>query len=74
MTEHIEADGAPYSAMPASWAARESCRSSARHYYNETRTHLSLDKDAPVARAIQTIGRIFDRPVLEGLHHQYLRT
>ena len=25
-------------------------------YYNETRTHLSLDKDAPVSRA--TLGRI----------------
>ena len=42
-------------------------------YYNETRTHLSLDKDAPVSRAIQTIGRIFARPVLGGLHHQYVR-
>ena len=42
-------------------------------YYNETRTHLSLDKDAPVSRAIQTVGRIFARPVLGGLHHQYVR-
>ena len=43
------------------------------NYYNETRTHLSLDKDAPVSRAIQTVGRIFARPVLGGLHHQYVR-
>jgi len=43
------------------------------NYYNETRTHLSLDRDAPVSRAIQTIGRIFARPVLGGLHHQYVR-
>src|SRR5271157_4728528 len=42
-------------------------------YYNETRTHLSLDKDAPISRAIQTVGRIFARPVLGGLHHQYVR-
>ena len=42
-------------------------------YYNETRTHLSLDKDAPVSRAVQTFGRIFARPVLGGLHHQYVR-
>ncbi|MGA7453089.1 MAG: integrase core domain-containing protein, partial [Rhodoplanes sp.] len=43
------------------------------NYYNETRTHLSLDKDAPVSCAIQTVGRIFARPVLGGLHHQYVR-
>jgi transposase InsO family protein len=43
------------------------------NYYNETRTHLSLDKDAPVSRAIQTVGRILARPVLGGLHHQYVR-
>ena len=43
------------------------------NYYNETRTHLSLDKDAPVSCTIQTIGRTFARPVLGGLHHQYVR-
>ena len=43
------------------------------NYYNETRTHLSLDKDAPVSRPIQVVGRIFGRPVLGGLHHQYMR-
>jgi transposase InsO family protein len=42
-------------------------------YYNETRTHLSLDKDAPVSRAIEAVGRVFGRPVLGGLHHQYGR-
>ena len=42
-------------------------------YYNETRTHLSLDKDAPVSRAIEVVGRIFGRPILGGLHHQYVR-
>jgi hypothetical protein len=36
------------------------------NYYNETRTHLSLDKDAPVPRATQAVGRIFGRPVLGG--------
>ena len=38
-------------------------------YYNETRTHLSLDKDAPVSRAIEAVGRIVGRPILGGLHH-----
>jgi hypothetical protein len=28
-------------------------------YYNEIRTHLSLDKDAPVPRAVGTVGHIF---------------
>jgi transposase InsO family protein len=42
-------------------------------YYNGTRTHLSLDKDAPISRAIETVGRIIGRPVLGGLHHQYAR-
>ena len=42
-------------------------------YYNETRTHLSLDKDASISRAIQAVNIIFGRPVLGGLHHQYVR-
>lgn len=42
-------------------------------YYNELRTHLSLDKYTPVPRAIGTIGHILCRPVLGGLHHQYVR-
>jgi transposase InsO family protein len=42
-------------------------------YYNETRTHLSLDKDAPFSRAVQVSGRIAASPLLGGLHHQYCR-
>jgi transposase InsO family protein len=42
-------------------------------YYNETRTHLSLDKDAPLSRTVKRAGRILCRPVLGGLHHQYGR-
>jgi hypothetical protein len=42
-------------------------------YYNAARTHLSLDKDTPIQRAVQSIGRIQARPVLGGLHHQYAR-
>jgi hypothetical protein len=42
-------------------------------YYNGTRTHLSLNKDAPVPRAAETAGRILCRPILGGLHHQYGR-
>jgi transposase InsO family protein len=41
-------------------------------YYNQTRTHLALQKDAPLRRAAQRSGRIVAIPVLSGLHHQYL--
>jgi transposase InsO family protein len=44
-----------------------------RKYYNEVRTHLSLEKDAPVPRATGTVGNILCHPVLGGLHHQYVR-
>jgi transposase InsO family protein len=42
-------------------------------YYNELRTHRSLNKDAPIHRAIQYVGRIVSAPVLSGLHHHYCR-
>jgi hypothetical protein len=42
-------------------------------YHNEIRTHLSLEKDAPVSRAVKLAGTILCRPVLGGLHHQYVR-
>ncbi len=42
-------------------------------YYNAARTHLSLGKDAPIGRVIQSNGRITCRPVLGGLHHHYAR-
>jgi hypothetical protein len=41
--------------------------------YNEVRTHLSLEKDTPVSRAVERTGHILCRPVLGGLHHQYIR-
>ena len=36
-------------------------------YYNETRTHLGLGKDAPLRRAVQRSGAIVTAPVLSGL-------
>jgi transposase InsO family protein len=42
-------------------------------YYNGARTHLSLEKDAPFSRAVERAGRILCRPILGGLHHQYVR-
>jgi hypothetical protein len=42
-------------------------------YYNSARTHRSLDKDAPVPRPVQPIGRIVSHALVGGLHHQYAR-
>ena len=42
-------------------------------YYNRTRTHLSLNKDSPASRAVESFGRILPVPILGGLHHQYVR-
>jgi hypothetical protein len=44
-----------------------------QRYYNDARTHLSLNKDAPVSRAVQAVGRVMAVPHLGGLHHQYVR-
>ena len=44
-----------------------------QRYYNEVRTHLSLQKDAPIPRAVRSAGRVIPVPLLGGLHHQYVR-
>jgi hypothetical protein len=43
------------------------------HYYNDVRTHRSLNKDAPGSRSVQRAGVVSSRAVLGGLHHQYAR-
>jgi hypothetical protein len=42
-------------------------------YYNDIRTHRSLDKDAPVSRPVQRTGIIRSLAILGGLHHHYVR-
>jgi putative transposase len=42
-------------------------------YYQRSRTHLALGKDAPAERAVQPTGRIVVRPEVGGLHHRYER-
>jgi transposase InsO family protein len=44
-------------------------------YYHRSRTHLSLDKDAPDARQVYppTMGEILEIPEVGGLHHRYER-
>ena len=42
-------------------------------YYNEVRTHRSLDKDAPLSRPVQLTGTIMSHAPLDGLHHHYVQ-
>src|ERR1039458_5061073 len=44
-------------------------------YYDHSRTHLALDKDAPIPRKIQPpeLGRVVELPEVGGLHHRYER-
>jgi transposase InsO family protein len=42
-------------------------------YYNDVRTHRSLDKDAPISRPVQRSGSIISHVFLGGLHHHYVR-
>ena len=51
---------------------RHVLRSYAR-YYNGVRTHLSLAKDSPLPRDVQAVGTILPLPVVQGLHHHYVR-
>ena len=39
----------------------------------EIRTHLSLDKDAPLGRTVRPAGTITRVPYLGGLHHAFVR-
>jgi hypothetical protein len=42
-------------------------------YYNEIRTHRSLNDDAPLTRPVQRSGHIVSHAMVGGLHHQYVR-
>jgi putative transposase len=44
-------------------------------YYERTRTHLSLEKDAPIPRRVQPLelGPVVELPEVGGLHHRYER-
>jgi len=44
-------------------------------YYMQSRTHLALEKDAPISRPVRPswIGRIVVTPHVGGLHHRYDR-
>ena len=44
-------------------------------YYNESRTHLGLEKDCPDPRSIENpdLGSVQSEPMVGGLHHRYFR-
>src|SRR5258705_5173705 len=42
-------------------------------YYNDVRTHRSLNKDTPDSRPVQRSGLISSHAILGGLHHHYAR-
>jgi len=56
--------------LPELASVRDAFRSLYSLYYNETRTHLGLGKDAPLRRAVQRSGAIVTEPILSGLHHR----
>jgi hypothetical protein len=64
----------PAAPSPIWWARnlRRVLESYAR-YYNETRAHRSLDKDAPISRPVQRAGSIISHGLLGELHHHCVR-
>ena len=42
-------------------------------YYNDIRTHWSLNKDSPISRPVHRAGNIKSHALLGGLHHHYVR-
>ena len=42
-------------------------------YYHRSRLHLSLDKDSPDSRPVQSVRRIVASAEIGGLHHRYQR-
>ena len=44
-------------------------------YYNESRCHLSLDRNSPIPREVEppSNGKVVAIPQVGGLHHRYAR-
>jgi hypothetical protein len=42
-------------------------------YYHRSRLHLSLDRDSPDSRSVQSVGRVIAFAEVGGLHHRYER-
>ena len=48
-------------------------KSSYCEYYNDSRTHTSLNKDSPNSRTVHVNGKIISIPLVGGIHHRYER-
>jgi len=42
-------------------------------YHHASRLHLSLEKDSPTTRPVQSVGNIVAIPQVGGVHHRYER-
>ena len=75
-TRNVSSARSEGNALTMSWCLGNdtvTCCCRTMKYYNETRTHLSLNKDAPISRGVEAVGRILCLPILGGLHHHYSR-
>jgi hypothetical protein len=43
------------------------------HYYHGSRLHLSLNRDSPDSRLVQSVGKVIAIAEVGGLHHRYER-
>jgi transposase InsO family protein len=41
------------------------------HFYHSSRLHLSLERDSPDGRAVESIGKVVATSQVVGLHHRY---
>ena len=61
------------SVLSCRWtSSRRSTLSLYSLYYNGTRTHLGLGKDARLRRSVQRSGPVVTTRILSGLHHRYV--
>jgi putative transposase len=51
----------------------ESVLQSYKNYYNQSRTHLSLNKDSPISRPTERVGKVVSISRVGGLHHEFRR-
>src|ERR1700733_6127274 len=56
-TNRLDPQGMPRSYRGVRQTPFAPCAAVLLDYYNGTRTHLSLNKDAPISRAVETAGR-----------------
>ena len=65
----------PIAGLTVNLALRQQFLREYQVYYNESRTHLSLEKNSPVPRRVEPVskGRVVATPQVGGLHHLYSR-